>query len=114
MKIAYSSILSPCSFEINFPFMKRDFDLARKILLAIEADEDATGRGLVAVRIEGYTEKQVFYHLKLLAEAGLIEAADFSGGVHLRWEAKCLTWHGHDFLDSSRSETLWDEAKKRM
>ena len=94
--------------------MKRDLDLARKILLAIEENEDATGRNLVIVRIEDYSEKQIFYHMKLLDEAGLIEAIDFSGGTQLRWEAKNLTWYGHEFLDSARSETLWEEAKKQM
>lgn len=94
--------------------MKRDLDLVRKILFVIEENEDATGRSLIAVRIEGYPEKQIFYHLKLLDEAGLIEAVDFSGGTQLRWEAQSLTWDGHEFLDSARSETLWKEAKKQM
>ena len=95
--------------------MKRDLDLVRSILLAIENDEEATGRSLVNLRIDdGYSQEQVSYHVKLLHEAGLIEAIDFSGGIYLRWEPQSLTWYGHEFLDSARNETLWKEAKKQM
>ena len=94
--------------------MKRDLDLARKILLAIEEDEKATGRGLVSIRIEDCSEEQISYHVKLLHEAGLIEAIDRSGGARFCWEAKNITWDGHEFLDSARNETLWRKAKEEL
>ena len=115
MKIAYESILSHHHNRINYSFMKRDFDLARTILLAIEANEDATGHSWIILgKINGYSQEQVSYHVKLLDEAGLIEAIDLSTNTGFSWEPKKLTWHGHDFLESSRNETLWGEAKKRM
>lgn len=95
--------------------MKRDFDLARTILLAIEAYEEATGHSWITLgKINGYSQKQVSYHVELLHEAGLIEAVNLSSLNSYCWEPKKLTWHGHDFLESSRNETLWGEAKKRM
>lgn len=93
--------------------MKRNLDLARNILLAIENDEEATGRGLVSLCIDdGYSQEEVAYHVKLLHEAGLIEAIDRSGGIHLRWDPQSLTWYGHEFLDSARNENIWEKGKK--
>ena len=96
--------------------MKRDFDLARDSLLAIENNNDATGRSRINLEeeIKNYSTREIYYHVQLLDEAGLIEAMDLSTLSGYRWEPKRLTWQGHDFLDSSRNETLWKEAKKRM
>ena len=50
--------------------MKRDMDLVREILLAIESfpfDGDAH-----EILIQGRSQDEVAYHLKLLCEAGLI------------------------------------------
>lgn len=92
--------------------MKRDMDLARKILLEIE--KKLYSGGWVDLKIKGYAEPQIVYHVKLLAQAGLIEANDVStmGGVD--WRAKSLTWQGHEFLDASRDEGRWEQAKNIM
>ena len=58
--------------------MKRDLDLARKILLTLEENEEATGHGFVRLHVKGYPLEQVSYHVKLLDSAGLIEAIDIS------------------------------------
>lgn len=95
--------------------MKRNLDLARTILFAIEDHEEATGHGWITLgTINGYSREQVSYHVSLLHEAGLIEAIDLSDSTSFYWEPKRLTWHGHEFLDSARNETLWEEAKKQM
>ena len=26
------------------------------------------------------------------------------------WKARSLTWHGHEFLDAARDETIWAKA----
>ena len=44
----------------------------------------------------------------------MIEAIDRSGGARFCWEAKSLTWDGHEFLDSARNETLWRKAKEEL
>lgn len=94
--------------------MERDLDLSRSILFAIEKDEDATGHGFICLNIEGYTKEQVSYHVQLLDEAGLIEAEDLSTLNSFQWEPRRLTWHGHEFLDSARSDNLWSKAKEEM
>lgn len=90
--------------------MKRDMDLARKILLMIE--EYPEPDHLIEPEMEGYSTKVVSYHFKLLHQAGLIEADESPEiGVDLYWWATSLTWSGHEFLDASRDETRWKKAK---
>lgn len=92
--------------------MKRDMDLARKILFAIEESEGECGPD--DITIEGYSDQIVYYHIKILAEAGLIEAEDISkmGEDGFRWWAKSLTWQGHEFLEAARDNSRWEKAKK--
>ena len=59
--------------------MKRDMDLARQILLKIEEYPDPTG--WVDIIIEGYSDQEISYHIKLLYQAKLIEAYDGSDPV---------------------------------
>ena len=94
--------------------MKRDLDLARKILLTLEENEEATGHSFVRVHVKGYPLEQISYHVKLLNSAGLIEAVDISTLNSFQWQPRSLTWYGHEFLDASRDENIWKEAKKRM
>ena len=54
--------------------MKRDMDLVRKIVFALEEHEH--GHAPHPFLIEGYTDEQVGYHTHLMKEAGLILAAN--------------------------------------
>lgn len=92
--------------------MKRDMELARLILMRIEAQEDY--REDISCDFEGYTEEQVYYHIMLLNEAGLIVAFDASSLQDLQWIPQRLTWQGHEFLESARDNTIWSKAKDIM
>lgn len=91
--------------------MKRDMELCRKILFAIE--EQHTGLAIYDLKIEGYTPEHIAYHCKILHEAGFIsdyeplyasdELQDFAVGG--------LTWTGNDFLDRIREDTIWNKTK---
>jgi uncharacterized protein DUF2513 len=90
--------------------MKRDMDLIRQILLRIETE--GTDDKRLFLKIEGYSEGEISYHVKLLAEAGLIRAMDMERGVlGSIWWPISLTWNGHDFLDAARDDTNWNKAK---
>lgn len=90
--------------------MKRDMDLVRRILLEIEeSDEWRSG----AITYEDVDDEVVSYHVMLLFEAGLIDAIDVSTNT-LRWHARSLTWHGHEFLDAARDDTRWILAKETI
>lgn len=94
--------------------MKRDMDLARAILLVVEASETDPGVSVPMNSLvkEGYSDKEISYQIKLLAQAGLIEARDDSTLSGTSWCVKSLTWEGHDFLDAARNETIWKKGKQ--
>lgn len=90
--------------------MKRNMDLARAILSALEGSSDAFGPKEFV--IQGYSEEEVSYHVKLLHQAGLVEAKDISGVNQFKWFPISLTWEGHEFLDAARDNTRWGRAKQ--
>ena len=64
--------------------------------------------------MEGRSDAEISYHVKLLHEAGLIHAVDVSSPQRLRWLPGHLTWAGHEFLELTRRDTLWERAKTKM
>jgi hypothetical protein len=92
--------------------MKRDLDLIRKILLKLEEHEH--GRFTGKMEIEGYTEEQIGYHQYLAINAGLAMGGDTTT-MHSPSPSAAvsrLTPEGHDFLDDTRDETVWNETQQ--
>jgi hypothetical protein len=90
----------------------RDLDLVRRILLHLERDGDqASPSGFRAFVDEGYTIEAIHYHVRLLHDAGLIEADEIVPG---QWWPERMTWAGHEFLDAARNEELWGETKRKV
>ena len=92
--------------------MKRDMDLARRILMEIEK-RPYTGADM-DIQLEGSSDEEVTYHVMLLNEAGLIEAFNFSSHDGVSWKPARLTWAGNEFLEASRDDTRWEKAKAVM
>lgn len=86
--------------------MKRDLDLIRKILLQIESD-------LYISDIKEYPEKQIAYHVALLEDAKLVTEEIYISLYVPNSELMGIriTWAGHEFLDASRSASIWEKAK---
>ena len=91
--------------------MKRDFELIREILLAIE--EQHTGVAIYGFKVEGYDLTTVAYHCKLLEEVGFISAykASYADNAIYNIAVGGLTWEGNDYLDKVRDNTLWKKTK---
>lgn len=89
--------------------MKRDMDLAREILFKIEEHPDPND--IAEISIGDYSDDEISYHIKLLKQAGLIDAIDFSDSRGFEWKAKSLTWEGHEFLEAARNLSRWESAK---
>ena len=89
--------------------MKRDLDLIRKMLLAIE---DAPSGWAPELKIDGNTDTQIGYHSYLMIDAGLAHGHDVSelGSEAPNSMISNLTWAGHEFADAARDETLWKKA----
>lgn len=91
--------------------MKRDMDLVRAILLAMEERDS----GLITGKFElpGYSFEQVHFHAYLMWRAGIIEAENITSVGHSSPQAlpRSITWQGYDFLANARSVTMWQQAK---
>jgi DNA-binding transcriptional ArsR family regulator len=93
--------------------VKRDMDLCRDILRLVEASPDSAGP---AIKIDGRSDEEMSYHIKLLGEAGLLEVGSADGrfikddGRRIRlqkaYSVISLTWQGHEFLDAARNDTV--------
>ena len=86
--------------------MKRDFDLIKLLLRTLEGEQPKPD-------LSSYSEEQILYPHVLMQEAGLIVAQFYRGGSGQISGARLerLTNLGHDFLDASRSDTVWAEFK---
>jgi hypothetical protein len=89
--------------------MKRDMDLIREILLYRESDGDH--------KIPNdYNDEQIAYHVQLLIDEGLVEGNVIWQHLGERqvpsgYFITRLTMSGHDFLDASRENKVWEKAK---
>jgi hypothetical protein len=92
--------------------MKRDFDLIRQILFALEDEEEY--EPFRKFSLEGVPEPKLQYHLKIMGEARLIDVEDLGTSDGPDWHVKSLTWNGQDFLEKSRNETCWKQAKQTI
>jgi len=90
--------------------MRRDWELVRQVLLKLEQLGD-TASVLESTDVLPYDADNVSYHMKIMDEAGLIEAhcLEHTGGTHCH--ASRLTWSGHEFLDQVREQTVWNRTK---
>ncbi|MEX2411343.1 MAG: DUF2513 domain-containing protein, partial [Candidatus Paceibacterota bacterium] len=85
--------------------MKRDINLIKEILIELERSDNPIAKA--DFTINDRSDIEVSYHIKLLFEAGLIEAENISGFSSYHWIPITLTWHGHEFLDAARNDTIW-------
>ena len=92
--------------------MKRDMELIREILFYIEAHDN------VSVVVDGYDQRAISYHIRLLSEAKLIHAAVLSsnsGEIVVQESGQTrLTWDGHEFVDAAREPTRWNKVKSAL
>ncbi|MBU7320526.1 DUF2513 domain-containing protein [Paenibacillus oleatilyticus] len=92
--------------------MKRDMELVIRILKVIE--EYYTSRSIsLSLEDEGYGDMIVQYHLRIMAEAGLIVIDDVPTLASGQYYINGMTWLGHDFLDSARNEKVLIAAKEK-
>jgi hypothetical protein len=93
--------------------MKRDMDLVRDLLLAIENHPTlADGSNALAVDtpeelgLPDRSLEEIYYHLDMMIKKGLVD-----GELNQMEIISGLTWDGHDFLDSIRDPVIWQATK---
>ncbi len=92
--------------------MKREIDLVYKNLEFAENKNDFIDP--VVPAIEGFDSTIICYHIKLLAQAGLIEAQNWSTDDGPAWVLTHMTNKGHDFFENLKQETIWEVIKSEF
>lgn len=97
--------------------MTRDWEIIRAILIRLE--ESNTPNSVVNMKdFDSIEEQAVAYNMRLLRDAGCIEAniLDTSTGDNLIGAAlaRKLTSKGHDLLDTIRNESVWAQIKHKF
>ncbi len=88
--------------------MKRDLELIRKILLAVEDDQPQS--------IPDESSERIGYHVQLLLDARYVEGKVIWSQVgedyipHAYFVQR-ITMAGHDYLDSVRDPKVWNKTK---
>lgn len=94
--------------------MKRNMDLIRAIAFQVESASDDIDSN--ALSVDGFDESQVAYHVELMFEANLLTGIDTTtmSSPYKEYRISRLTTLGHDFVDAARSDTLWNNAKRKI
>jgi hypothetical protein len=97
--------------------MKRDMDLVRRILLAIEAAPTDRPIRSEDLDLSDVSREVLGEHAVMLDKAGLIEATfshDIAKASPRAWVARRITWNGYEYLESVRNEGVWTETKSTI
>ena len=89
--------------------MRRDSDLIRAILLAIEADDRCEVLNLP--EIDGFSDEAVHFHARLLVEKGFLRTYFPERNGSQPWVCIRITWEGYDFVDNIRDPIVWRKVK---
>ena len=92
--------------------MKRDLELARSILLAVEASPEAAPHWDKLELGQDVGREEFWGHVRLLQDAGYLmpirevqmHMVKLRGGLE-------ISSAGHDFLDATRDPAIWRKAK---
>jgi hypothetical protein len=93
--------------------MKRDWELIRKILVVTEAQPPHTAPTIEEIAGNEWKRDVVVAHVRLLTEAGYINARILTGLGNDLDQAVIIgiTMHGYDLLEHLRSDTVWGKIK---
>ncbi len=95
--------------------MKRDMELVREILLWMEIQPEGHNVNW-DIKIDGYSDEQIAYHIYLMSQAGLIYAQEstFLESHSPQAIPISITWEGHEFIGAAKDRHLWDAAKSKV
>ena len=88
--------------------MKRDLATMRKIALFTEEQNGSFAS--FDIQFDGVDSGEVAYNLRMMIKGGLIDGKETSPGDRLHspeYDIDGLTWEGHEFLDSVRTDSLF-------
>ena len=93
--------------------MKRDMDLVRNILFAVEGSDEPLDTDFLD--FGEHTPEEVSYHVRMLTAHGLLDSHDDGDyGSPDRIIIDGLTWQGCDYLDAVRDARVWEKTKETV
>lgn len=94
--------------------MERNLNLIRELLLEIE--KMPAGSGPIQFHsVDGNTSsEEITYHLSLLLDVGFIDAKKITTYEGATYLVRRMTWNGHDYLDSVRSDAVWSGVQRKL
>lgn len=100
--------------------MKMNSDCVREVLLTCEEvplySHPPLETFFTQKRLEKYSSDEIAYSMKKLVEAGFVDFKTIRvwGGPDFDGTFLDITWHGHQFLDAIRSDTVWTKTKEKI
>ena len=103
--------------------MKRDMDLVRNILFAIESTEESLDNTELYLALSNLygddsqlpSNRALFGHVEIMAEAGLVSAHIVRlMGADNAFTGLRMTWDGQDFLANARDPSIWEKARPKV
>lgn len=98
--------------------MKRDLDLIRGILLAVENSVATPAFDTIETLTKHLKFKDlelVSYHIELLKDCDYIETSSpFFGSGYADYTVIRMTSLGCDYLDNVRNDTVWNETQNKL
>lgn len=96
--------------------MVLDHECVRAVLLAVEACPYGKTIRLPALheKLPEYSDESLNYTCLKLEEGGYLDASFLSAmrqPLPVLFEIKCMTYAGHEFLDTVRDDTNWGKVK---
>src|SRR5262245_3850892 len=94
--------------------MKRNIELVRKIMLAVESHEH--GFAPFSISIDGFSKEEIGYHSYLIIDSGLAEGVNDTAqdSPSPEYAIRHLTSKGHDFCDAAREPSRWQKAMTKV
>ena len=96
--------------------MKRDMELMRKLLFAIEEQYEPGEITIFSINIPDYDTQTIAEHCDLIFQAGFIKSYEpiTGGGRVLDFTIGNLTNPGYEYLELIRNEEVWGKTKTEI
>lgn len=100
--------------------MKRDMELVRQILLALEeTDRFRLSVDELVDQLPNANRNSIVWHLVVMEEGGLVALGKLD--VSTNWkiqeheviETVRIHWNGHEFIAAAMNETVWRKAQRQ-
>lgn len=95
--------------------MRLNHECVRDTMLYLEENLQLNDTILSSnLKIKDYSNNDITYSVKMLLEAGLIQANSLSADNMLIYLVSSLTWEGHQYLDNIRDNSVWKIVKSKI